>query len=96
LHIMAEVDFTEALPKIKEHYFLVGSHIRQGAMPHACARMTALLMGSESHGLPEALLHLTDEHWRIPGTGNADSLSLPQAAAIMMYECSKQGSRTRS
>ena len=96
LHIMADVDFTEALPKIKEHYFLVGSHIRQGAMPHACARMTALLMGSESHGLPEALLHLTDEQWRIPGTGNADSLSLPQAAAIMMYECSKQGSGTRS
>jgi TrmH family RNA methyltransferase len=93
---MADVDFTEALPKIKEHYFLVGSHIREGAMPHACARMTALLMGSESHGLPEALLHLTDEHWRIPGTGNADSLSLPQAAAIMMYECSKQGSGTRS
>jgi len=96
LHIIADVDFTEALPKIKEHCFLVGSHIREGAMPHACARMTALLMGSESHGLPEALLHLTDEHWRIPGTGNADSLSLPQAAAIMMYECSKQGSGTRS
>jgi len=91
LHVMADVDFAEALPKIKEHYFLVGSHTRKGTMPHACAEMTALLMGSESHGVPETILHFTDELWRIPGTGDADSLSLPQAAAIMMYECAKQG-----
>jgi len=91
LHVMADVDFAEALPKIKEHYFLVGTHIRQGTMPHACSQMTALLMGSESHGVPETLLRFTDEQWRIPGTGGADSLSLPQAAAIMMYECTKQG-----
>jgi len=92
LKVLADIDFVEALPKIKEHYFLVGSHIRKGTAPHACSQKTALLMGSESHGLPETLLRLADEQWCIPGAERADSLSLPQAAAIMMYECSKQGS----
>ncbi|MEN6321210.1 MAG: RNA methyltransferase [Syntrophaceae bacterium] len=90
LKITADIDFFEALPKIKGHYYLVGSHIRKGTAPHACAQMTALLMGSESHGLPEELIRFTDEQWYIPGVGKADSLSLPQAAAIMMYECTRQ------
>ena len=50
-------------------------------------------MGSESHGLPAPLLALTDETWRIPGGGGAESLSLPQAAAIMMYECARNLSK---
>lgn len=89
LRIMADVDFAETLPKIKERYFLIGSHPRQGTMPHHCARATALLLGSESHGVPDMLFHLIDEQWCIPGAGHADSLSLPQAAAIMMYECTR-------
>jgi TrmH family RNA methyltransferase len=91
LKVFADIDFIEALPKIKEHYFLVGSHVRKGTAPHTCAQRTALLMGSESHGLPEELIRFTDEQWYIHGTGKADSLSLPQAAAIMMYECTRQG-----
>jgi TrmH family RNA methyltransferase len=49
-----------------------------------------LLLGNESHGLPENLLALVDERWCISGTAQADSLSLPQAAAIMMYESTKK------
>ena len=91
LTVMPDVNFAETLPVIKERYFLIGSHIRKGTMPHACTQKTALLLGSESHGLPESLIRLTDEQWYISGAGKADSLSLPQAAAIMMYECTKQG-----
>ncbi len=91
LRVIPEADFAEILPRVREHYFLAGSQTRKGAMPHACARKTALLMGSESHGLPEELLLLADEQWCIPGAGQADSLSLPQAAAIMMYECTREG-----
>jgi TrmH family RNA methyltransferase len=91
LRVIADVDFAEIVPRIKGLYFLVGSSIRKGIMPHACKQDTALLLGSESHGLPDALLRLTDEQWFIPGAGKSDSLSLPQAASIMMYECTKQG-----
>jgi TrmH family RNA methyltransferase len=90
MRMMQDVNFAETLPIIKEHFFLVGSHIKKGIMPHACKQRTALLLGSESHGLPEALIRLADELWHIPGAGRADSLSLPQAAAIMMYECTTQ------
>ncbi len=90
LKVTADIDFFEALPKIKEHYYLIGSHIRKGTAPHTCTQRTALLIGSESHGLPEELIRFTNEQWYISGAGNADSLSLPQAAAIMMYECTRQ------
>jgi len=93
--IIQDVDFAETLPKIKESYFLVGSDGRQGVIPHACIKKAALLLGSESQGLPDVLLHMTDEQWHIPGEKGADSLSLPQAAAIMMYECTKQGTGNR-
>lgn len=79
--------FEDVLPRLREHFFLIGSHVKAGLHPHLCSRRTALLLGSESHGLPENLLSMTDECWFIPGAGGADSLSLTQAAAIMMYAC---------
>jgi len=90
LTIVPEVDLSTALPEIKKSFLLIGSHIRKGLLPHAAQKRTALLLGNESHGLPEELLKETDEQWSIPGSGKADSLSLPQAAAIMMYECVKK------
>lgn len=87
--IIPDIDFAEAIPKMKERYFLVASDVKKGDAPHPCLQKTALLMGSESHGLPDILTELADEKWRIPGAGGAESLSLPQAAAIMMYEASK-------
>jgi len=89
LTIVSDVDLITALPQIKKTHRLVGSDVRKGLPPHPLPRRAALLLGSESHGLPEQLLDITDECWCIPGNAQADSLSLPQAAAIMMYEMSK-------
>lgn len=91
LTVMEKVDFTILLSSIRQRFRVVGSEVRKGAPPHPCSPETALLMGSESHGLPQELLKQTDERWRIPGTGGAESLSLPQAAAILMYECTREG-----
>jgi len=91
LTIIPEVDFAKVLPEFKEHYFLVGSVAQNGTAPHSRTRKTALLLGSESHGLPEKLISLTDEQWCVPGTGGAESLSLPHAATIMMYEMIRKG-----
>lgn len=84
---LSEMDLSEVLPQLKGHYQLVGTSIRGGGLPHPCGENTALLLGSESHGLPDSLLRLTDEQWYIPRVGGGESLSLPQAAAILMYEC---------
>lgn len=90
LNLVEEVDFERLLPGLRGRFHMVGSEAREGNPPHACRAGTALLMGSESHGLPASLLALTDERWRIPGGRGMDSLSLPQAAAIMMYECTRK------
>ena len=90
LSVMPDLDFSITIGELKERYFLVAGHARDGAAPHSCSRRIALLMGSESHGLPDSLLERADERWRIPGAGGAESLSLPQAAAIMMYEAVRQ------
>jgi TrmH family RNA methyltransferase len=87
LTVIDDLDFDGILPEVRGRFRIMGSDVRQGVAPHPCGSATALLMGSESQGLPEELLAQTDERWRIPGAGGAESLSLPQAAAIMMYEC---------
>jgi TrmH family RNA methyltransferase len=90
LSILPEIDLSAALHEIKKKFLLIGSDVRKGLLPHPVQRKSALILGNESHGLPESILRLADEKWSIPGCGNADSLSLPQAAAIMMYECVKK------
>lgn len=90
LTIIPDIDLSAALPEIKKLFFLIGSDVRKGLIPHPVQKKVALLLGNESHGLPQAVLQMADEKWSIPGSGNADSLSLPQAAAIMMYECVKK------
>jgi TrmH family RNA methyltransferase len=90
LTVIENLDFDSILSNIRSRFRVVGSEVREGVAPHPCGPATALLMGSESHGLPEELLAQTDERWRIPGGGGAESLSLPQAAAIMMYECVRE------
>jgi len=90
LNIVSGIDLAVALPQIKKTSRLVGSDVREGLPPHPLPQKTALLLGSESHGLPEQLLKIADERWCIPGNAQADSLSLPQAATIMMYECVKK------
>lgn len=93
LTVIEEVDFGLLVPRLRGRFRVMGSDVHQGVAPHPCGPATALLLGSESKGLPEELLALADERWSIPGAGGAESLSLPQAAAIMMYECVRGASR---
>ncbi|MHB8137750.1 MAG: TrmH family RNA methyltransferase [Smithellaceae bacterium] len=91
LTVLSEVDVNASLSEIKQDYVLIGSDVREGTSPHPPAQKAALLLGSESHGLPDNLSGQVSERWCIPGSSQADSLSLPQAAAIMMYEMTRKG-----
>jgi len=93
--VLAGIDLLEWLPRIREHLRVVGSSVQGGSLPRPCGVKTALLLVSESHGLPEELLKMTDEQWHIPRRGGGESLSLPQAAAILMYECVRMGTSRR-
>jgi RNA methyltransferase, TrmH family len=91
LPLFSGLQLENILPEIRKNYFLIGSDVKQGVSPHPLTKKAALLLGSESHGLPENILEQMDERWRIAGNSEADSLSLPQAAAVMMYEMVKSG-----
>jgi RNA methyltransferase, TrmH family len=89
LEIVDRLNFHEILPVVRKTHLLIGSDVRHGIPPHGHQERTALLLGSESHGIPDEFLEIFDEQWHIPGAGRAESLSLPQAAAIMMHELTK-------
>jgi len=89
LKILSDLDLSTALPEIERTCFLIGSDVRDGVSPEPLSKKAALLLGNESHGLPDYLLNQVALRWRIPGGRLSDSLSLPQAAAIMMYEMTK-------
>lgn len=84
LNVLEDVELREAIPVLKKRG-PVAAAVAAGGIPPHTGGASAILLGSESHGLPEDLLALADEHWTIPGKGDAESLSLPQAAAILMY-----------
>jgi TrmH family RNA methyltransferase len=87
--ICDDLDFRKELADIKRHFVVIGSDVGRGVAPHPCRRRAALVFGNESHGLPADILATADETWHIPGTGDMESLSLPQAAAVMLYECTR-------
>ena len=90
LSLVSNIDLKKVLPEIKKFHYLIGSNVKDGQAPHFLQKKAALLLGSESHGLSDDLLAMADEQWNIPGSGKVDSLSLPQAAAVMLYECVKK------
>lgn len=50
----------------------------------------AIVMGGEEHGVYPALLKICDERFRIPMTGDFDSLNVSVATGIILYEAMKQ------
>lgn len=51
---------------------------------------TAIVMGSEAHGLSRAWLDAADVRVRVPMHGEADSLNLSASTAILLYEVVRQ------
>ena len=50
----------------------------------------AIIMGSEEKGIFPALLKISDERFRIPMTGNFESLNVSVATGMILYETMKQ------
>lgn len=67
----------------------VGAATQNGIpLPQAAfsRRGTAVFMGSEYFGLPEAIAHQLDSLITIPMAGGIDSLSINAATAVILYE----------
>ncbi|MCP1198907.1 RNA methyltransferase [Notoacmeibacter sp. MSK16QG-6] len=69
---------------------LIGTHL-EGAVDYrtvdwAGSGPLLLMMGNESHGLPDNLAQSCDLLARIPQSGRADSLNLAVATGLMLFE----------
>jgi TrmH family RNA methyltransferase len=88
LEITADLEAGEYLRRMQATHRLIAASPAGGRAPYSPKEPTLLIMGSESHGLPPEIPALAQESWTIPG-GGAESLSLPQAAAILLYELTR-------
>jgi 23S rRNA (guanosine2251-2'-O)-methyltransferase len=50
----------------------------------------AIIMGGEEHGVYPALMKICDDRFRIPMTGNFDSLNVSVATGVILYEVMRQ------
>ena len=57
---------------------------------HSYPSKTALVMGSESHGLTDKWIAESDSLMKIPMLGSADSLNVSVATALCLYEIIRQ------
>jgi TrmH family RNA methyltransferase len=51
---------------------------------------TALVLGSEAHGLPAGLDHLLDGSVQIPMAGRTESLNVAIAGSVLLFEAARQ------
>ena len=54
------------------------------------AEPSAIIMGGEEHGIFSALVKICDEEFKIPMTGDFESLNVSVATGIILYEVMKQ------
>ncbi len=90
-------DFYQTLDQIKKRDITIyAAHLlgipydTEGSFRKKCA----LLIGNEANGLSEEASGLADVRIRIPMAGKVESLNAAVAAAILMYEASRQRNRS--
>lgn len=86
-------DFIGILTRLKEKGFeLLAAHLSgclydtEGSFKGRCG----LLIGNEANGLSEEVANMADKLIKIPMAGKVESLNAAIAAAILMYEASRQ------
>lgn len=78
---------------LREQQIQIIATTPDGAPPYHQIDMrgpTAVVMGSEAHGLSDAWLHAADQRALIPMRGIADSLNLSTSTALLLYEVVRQ------
>ncbi len=86
-------DFPDMIRTLKEHGIRIfAAHLSgkpydtEGSFTEGCA----ILIGNEANGLSREVSALADRRVRIPMEGKVESLNAAVAAAILMYEASRQ------
>ncbi|HUG54187.1 MAG TPA: RNA methyltransferase, partial [Vicinamibacteria bacterium] len=89
----------EALARIRRHGVTILAAVPAGGQRHDEADLTgpvALLLGPEAAGLDAGLAAGADGRVSIPMAGEAESLNVASAAAVLLFEAARQRSAVRS
>lgn len=86
-------DFHAVIRQLREKQIQVfAAHLKGNCTYDACdyTMGSAFLIGNEGNGLKKATADLADRYMKIPMEGSVESLNAGIAAAILMYEASRQ------
>jgi TrmH family RNA methyltransferase len=93
LPIVVEADAASVLTRVASAgRRLIGLATDAGTVWHEAdvAGPLALVLGNESHGVPEPLANAIDEWVRIPMAGRVESLNVATAGAVVLFEAARQ------
>jgi TrmH family RNA methyltransferase len=88
-----EVDLEQFLPLIKaQGVSVVGTatQAEKTVFQHDFTKGTALVIGSEAHGMSDSVAALVDQNISLPMPGQAESLNAAIASSVMLYEALRQ------
>ena len=83
---------------VREYYEVVGAATR-GGHPEVVLKSrkpVALVLGNEEQGLAAEVAAQCDRLVTIPGSGLVESLNVSAAAAVLLWECSRQNTDMRT
>ncbi len=86
-------DANTAIVALKQKGLSLAACVPRGGSDFRSAdlkRALALILGSESGGLPEELLEMSDLRLSVPMKGGVDSLNVAVVAGLVLYEAARQ------
>lgn len=91
VNVYESSDFYADLTELKKmgRKILCSDMNGENVFTHKIKEKAVLILSNEAHGPSEALLKLSDEIITIPRYGNAESLNVASAAAVMIAQLSK-------
>lgn len=86
------LNLSDIIPKLKENDYVVTGATLSGTNIYASkfTAKTALIMGSESHGISQDIINLLDKELLIPQSGRSESLNVGIATGIFLSEYYRQ------
>jgi TrmH family RNA methyltransferase len=93
--VVTGVTADEVLPWLSSHGFVLRGAVSQGGSPHTdvdWSRRSALVLGNEATGLDDSIRPRLDELVTVTMSGNAESLNVAIAGAVIFFEAFRQRS----
>ena len=93
--VVTGVESDHAITWLSSHGFVLRGAVSEGGSPHTdidWSRKSALVLGNEATGLDDSVRPMMDELVTVKMSGNAESLNVAIAGAVIFFEALRQRS----